>query len=313
METRLRVVVLLNASAGTLEARGGENLGDAVASAFEHHGIAATLQVLSGPDLQAAAERAVQRVREQELDALVVGGGDGSIRTVAHVLAGTGVPLGILPLGTLNHFARDLGIPVDLKETVALIAAGKTCSIDVGEVNGETFINNSSIGLYPYLVLERERKRSRQGLSKWTAMILAAFRVLRHLPIRRLWISTEGSSEPCRSPSVFLGNNEYSLTPLAFGRRERLDEGKLAIYVAKAQSRLALFRLACRAILGLLDQQVDLRAMKVAKAEIRSRSSKLLVALDGEVEVLRPPLLYRTRPGALRVFAPLTPLDDPEP
>jgi diacylglycerol kinase family enzyme len=99
--------------------------------------------------LQAAAERAVQRVREQELDALVVGGGDGSIRTVAHVLAGTGVPLGILPLGTLNHFARDLGIPTDLKETVALIAAGKTRSIDVGEVNGETFINNSSIGLYP--------------------------------------------------------------------------------------------------------------------------------------------------------------------
>jgi diacylglycerol kinase family enzyme len=125
METRLRVVVLLNASAGTLEARGGENLGDAVASAFEHHGIAATLEVLPGPDLQAAAERAVQRVREQELDALVVGGGDGSIRTVAHVLAGTGVPLGILPLGTLNHFARDLGIPADLKEAVALIAAGK--------------------------------------------------------------------------------------------------------------------------------------------------------------------------------------------
>jgi hypothetical protein len=82
METRPRVVVLLNASAGTLEARGGENLGDAVASAFEHHGIAATLEVLPGPDLQAAAERAVQRVREQELDALVVG-----VETAAFVLS----------------------------------------------------------------------------------------------------------------------------------------------------------------------------------------------------------------------------------
>jgi diacylglycerol kinase family enzyme len=181
METRPRVVVL-NASAGTLEARGGENLGDALASAFEHHGIAATLEALSGPDLQAAAERAVQRVREQELDALVVGGGDGSIRTVADVLAGTGVPLGILPLGTLNHFARDLGIPTDLKEMVALIAAGKTRSIDVGEVNGETFINNSFIGLYPYLVLERERKRSLQGLSKWRSRVRLALRIASSSP-----------------------------------------------------------------------------------------------------------------------------------
>ncbi|MET0531090.1 MAG: diacylglycerol kinase family protein [Microvirga sp.] len=304
MQSQPRVAVLLNASAGTLEVGGGENLRDALAAVFEQHGISATLQLLAGSDLQAAAEQARQHVKAQDLDALVVGGGDGSIRTVAHVLAGTGVPLGILPLGTLNHFARDLGIPTDVEEAIALIAAGETRYLDVGEVNGATFINNSSIGLYPYLVLDRERRRRRLGLSKWTAMILAGFRVLRYLPISRLSISTESSIEPCRSPSVFVGNNEYNLTTPAFGRRERLDSGELCIYVAKAQSRLALVRLAGRAVLGLLDPQRDLRAMKVPKAEIRSRSSRLLVALDGEVEVLRPPLSYRMRPGALCVFIP---------
>jgi diacylglycerol kinase family enzyme len=296
--------VLLNASAGTLEARGGKSLRDALASAFEQHRLSATLEFLTGPDLRAAAERAAQRVKDQDFDALVIGGGDGSIRTVAHVLAETSIPLGILPLGTLNHFAGDLGIPTDLEEAIALIAAGETRYVDVGEVNGETFINNSSIGLYPSLVLERERKRRREGLSKWPAMILAGFRVLRHLPVRRLSIATEGSTEPCRSPSVFLGNNEYSLTTPAFGRRERLDGGELCIYVAKAVSQLALLRLVWRAIFGRLDPQHDLQAMTVRKAEIRSRSSRLLVALDGEVEVLRPPLHYRTRPGALRVFVP---------
>jgi diacylglycerol kinase family enzyme len=217
------------------------------------------------------------------------------------------IPLGILPLGTLNHFARDLGVPTAMDEAVALIAAHKTEFVDVADINGETFVNNSSIGIYPYLVLERERRRRRHGLSKWTAMILAAFRVLRHLPLRRLSISAEGSIEPYKSPSVFIGNNEYSLTAPAFGRREKLDAGELCIYVAKSQSRPALLRLVIRALLGFSDEPGDLRAMKVRKAEIRSRSSRLLVALDGEVTILRPPLHYRTRPGALRVFVPADP------
>jgi diacylglycerol kinase family enzyme len=304
MRSRLRVVVLLNSAAGALEAESAENLRERMASAFEQHRISAVLEFLPGLDLHTAATRAAQRVKDQELDAIVVGGGDGSIRTVAHVLTGTDIPLGILPLGTLNHFGRDLGIPTAMTDAVALIAAGQTRLVDVGEVNGQTFINNSSIGLYPYLVLERDRRRRRHGLSKWAAMTLAGFRVLRHLPMRRLTICAEGSIEPCRSPSVFIGNNEYSLAAPAFGTRERLDGGELCIYIAKSQSRLGLFKLACRAILGRLVQPRDLRAMTVSKAEIRSRSSRLLVAFDGEVEVLRPPLHYRTRPGALRVFVP---------
>ena len=302
MRSRPKVAALLNASAGTIEAQGEDKLRHALASAFEKYGLSATLEFLSSAELGAAARRALRRVKAQELDAIVVGGGDGSIRTLASVLADSGVPLGIIPLGTLNHFARDLGIPLDLDGAVALIAAGHAHSVDVGDVNGQIFINNSSIGIYPYLVLERERRRRRKRLAKWTAMILAGLRVLRLLQWRRLAVSAEGCSEPCRSPCVFIGNNEYTLRVPAFGRRERLDAGELCLYVAKARSRLALFWLACRTILGRLDQLRDIRVLKVSTAEISSRRSRLLVALDGEVNVLRTPLHYRTRPAALRVF-----------
>jgi diacylglycerol kinase family enzyme len=252
----------------------------------------------------------VQRIRNRELDAIVVGGGDGSIRTVAYVLAATDIPLGILALGTRNHFARDLGIPTTINEAVTLIAAGETRLVDLGEVNGETFINNSSIGLYPYLVRERERRRRREGVLKWIALILSGLRVLRHLPLRRLAITAEGSVEPCRSPIVFIGNNEYALQASVFGRRERLDGGELCIYIPTAQSRLALVRLVARAVMGRLELERDLRVMRVSKAEIRSRARRLLVALDGEVAVLRSPLHYHIRPGALRVFTPGMPEND---
>ncbi|QRM33638.1 diacylglycerol kinase family protein [Microvirga sp. VF16] len=178
MSSRPRVAVLLNISAGMLESQSSDTLRAALTAAFEQHRVSAVLEFLTGPELHKAAQHAAHRIKDQELDAIVVGG-DGSIRTVAHVLAGTDIPLGILPLGTLNHFARDLGIPTTIDEAVALIAAGQTHLFDVGEVNGEAFINNSSIGLYPYLVRERERRQHREGISKLSALIVSGFRVLR--------------------------------------------------------------------------------------------------------------------------------------
>jgi diacylglycerol kinase family enzyme len=301
---RMRVVVLLNASAGAVQRLDGATLREALEAAFEINGISGTLEFSSGTELEFAAERARQQVIARELDAIVVGGGDGSVRTVASLLVGSGVPLGIIPLGTFNHFARDLSIPFAIDEAVAVIAAGDVRPIDVAEVNSRIFINNSSIGVYPFLVLERERRRRRKKLSKWMAMILAAPRVLRNLPLFRVTVRVEGLVEPFRSPCVFVGNNEYRLALPGVGRRERLDGGELAVYVAKAQGRLSLLWLACRCIFGRVDQERDLRIFKVEAAEISTRRRRVLVAFDGEIEALHSPLRYRTRPGALRVFVP---------
>jgi diacylglycerol kinase family enzyme len=304
---RKRVAALVNDSAGTVVGHGQAEMRDILTSAFDKHGISADLEFLPSADLAGAAARALKQVLNGELHAIVVGGGDGTIRTVVSVLSGSGVALGILPLGTLNHFAKDLGIPITIDGAVAVIAAGTARSIDLGEVNGEVFINNSSIGIYPYLVFERERERRRARLSKWTAMILSGLRVLRYLPLFRLRIRVAGRSELIRSPCVFVGNNEYHLTLPAVGRRERLDRGELCLYAAKAQSRLSLFWLACRCVLGFIDQQRDLRIFKGGTIEISARRHWLLVAFDGEIKTMHSPLQFRARPGALRVFAPVPP------
>jgi diacylglycerol kinase family enzyme len=299
-----RVGVLINASSGTIQGQGRDRIREALDAAFARHAISPSLEFISGENLQSSAEQALQNVGRGELDAIVIAGGDGSIRTTASVLAGGDIVLGIVPLGTLNHFAKDLDIPLSLDAAVAVIAAGNVRLVDVAEVNGRVFINNSSVGIYPSLILDRERQRRRQGLSKWSATALAALRAIRYFPIRRLSIAAEQDMEPARSPCVFIGNNEYRLTGPTLGSRARLDGGKLCLYIARQQSAAALLWLACRCVLGLLDPKRDLRIAMPRAVTISSHRHRLLVASDGEVEIIRSPLQYRIRPGALRVFAP---------
>ena len=258
----------------------------------------------SGGELVGHAERALAAARRGEIDAVAVGGGDGSINAVASVLAGTEVPLGILPLGTLNHFAKDLGLPLDLDGAVAVIAAGETRRVDAADVNGHVFVNNSSIGLYPRMVLDRARQTAAVGRSKWLAMLLAFLRALRRFPRRRLWIRAAGVSERCVTPCLFIGNNEYGIDGLALGTRKTLDAGELCLYVARSSRPLDFVMLALRSLLGRLREAHDFDMFRISAVEVRSKASRLAVALDGEVTMLRPPLRYRVRKGALRVFAP---------
>jgi diacylglycerol kinase family enzyme len=296
----------LNSFSGTTAAKKRDDLRAELEAAFRKHAISASFEFVPGSELRAAAERAVKRATAGEIDAIVAGGGDGTIHTVASAGAGTDIPLGIIPLGTLNHFAKDLKIPLAVEDAVAVISGGVHRLVDVGEVNGEIFINNSSIGIYPYVVLDRDRRRKRQGLSKWPAMIMAGFRAFWNLPLHRLRIRAQNWQEACRSPCVFIGNNEYHLKGSSFGSRERLDDGELCLFVARQQSRLALLWVAVRCVAGLVDQS-DLRTVATPAVEVSSRRKRLLVAFDGEIQWMQTPLHYRTRPAALRVLVPLPP------
>ena len=296
------VCVLLNASSGTFAGKSQEEFETAIVTAFRGNGIDAHVKFVAGGDLQGAAEHALLKVKDQEADAIAVGGGDGTISTVAGVLANSGVPMGIIPLGTLNHFAKDLGIPLAIDEAVDTIATGHTRHVDVGEANGRVFVNNSSIGVYPYMVMDRERRR-RSGLPKWLAMIPAALRTIWNLPLRRLSVSAGGWTTGFRTPCVFIGNNQYTLNGASMGGRDRLDGGRLSLYIAKSQSRIALLWLVLRSLLMVLDTAKDLQNIQLQAFEIKSRRKRLLVSFDGEIEIFRTPLNYKIRAGALRVFA----------
>ena len=308
----MRVIVLINPKARIAHFRDSSALHERIGESFAARGITARIVAAAGEALPEAASAAVEAARRGEVDAVVTGGGDGSVGTVAGLLAGSRIPLGILPLGTLNHFARDLGIPPNLDGAIDLIADGATRAIDVAEVNGHTFVNNSSVGIYAMLVLERERLRNDHGLSKWAAMTLACFRLLRRFSLRRITVTAEGRRMAHRTPLVFIGNNAYRLHPPELGTRASLVDGLLWICVARQQGRWQLLWLACRSLLGVRLSLRDLEIVCADAVEIGSRASRLPVAVDGEVRIIRPPLRYRVRPRALQVFAPPQTIE-PEP
>jgi diacylglycerol kinase family enzyme len=262
-----------------------------------------------GCDAHITATRQIDelcRAAEAALDAgagsLVVGGGDGTISRIASLVVGREATLGVLPLGTLNHFARDLGLPLQLDDAVGVALSGRVERFDVGEVNGRTFINNSSLGLYPLIVRLRAQRPVR-GPAKWLVAAWATLREIRRPREIVVRISTEGETVLHRTPIVFIGNNRYLTGGLDLGTRESLQDGLLAIYIVKAGARRHLLRLAWR-MLRRRAQHSELEVLLAKAATLEAGVARLRVALDGEVEELEPPLEYRIRPAALRVRVP---------
>jgi diacylglycerol kinase family enzyme len=252
--------------------------------------------------------RLAQAAAAEDYDLVVAGGGDGTVNLVASALVGTGKQMGVLPLGTLNHFARDLNIPLDFDAAVENLLSGSPLEVDVGEVNGRIFVNNSSLGLYPTIVHERE-KRQRLGSGKWPAFVWAAILALRRYPFVSVLVSVDGKDLTTRTPFVFIGNNEYVMELFNIGRRERLDAGELSLYMTKQMGRLGLLRLALRALFGRLREDKDFFATRSRALTIDVRS-RARVARDGEVEVLETRLEYRVKARALRVVAPVAKMSE---
>jgi diacylglycerol kinase family enzyme len=300
IRTRRIFVVLNTAAAGFLHRPVREICG-LITSKLAVRGIPVELVLAFGGSLDRHAREVIAK---GSADAVVAGGGDGTVSTLAAALVNTQIPLGILPLGRLNHFARDLGIPPTLEQALDLIARGHTALVDTGEVNGRIFVNNSSLGAYPFFVIDRERRRRRRGVQRPIAFLLAAFKLLRLFPLRRFSVRSAEWSEICRTPCLFVGNNQYRLELSALGRRPRLNGGELWIYIARQQTRLQLVWFTFKSLLGLTDPERDLRVFHAGSVEIGSRAGRLEVAIDGEVLRMRSPLHYRIRPASLRVYAP---------
>lgn len=273
-----------------------------------HPGVAEQLDhITAGPprtadirqSIDSNAENLAREAVNKGYSFVVAGGGDGTISSVASALVGTDVPLGILPLGTWNHFAKDLRIPLALEDALQTILDGDSRQVDVGEVNGRTFLNNSGIGVYPRLVRFRVAHR-KKGTGKWVAFALAVVAVCRRSRLLRVRLIVDGRELIRKTPFLFVGNNEYDLS----GGRVRLDEGRLQVVVAHHKGRFGLLRSAFSALVNRTKENRDFDVLRPTEFRIESRRRFLPVALDGEVHKMKTPLIYRIRPGALRVLVP---------
>lgn len=308
----MRLHVLVNGAAGSV-VDDDQTVADVEAAFASADGeldgdtVEATVEVVDPADLADMVTRVWERDRP---DAVVIAGGDGTINAVAAAAVDSGAVLSVLPLGTFNHFAGDLGIPNELTAAAQAIATGSVRSIDVGEVNGRVFVNNSVLGAYPMMVVARERIQDVKGWGKVRAVPVAVVHVLRNLPVHRLdLVGSEGyARQNVRTPFVFVGNGVFDNDPGTALARSSMDDGVLGVSVARVVSRWGMVRAAVGTLVKGAEQARDLDHVQVAELTVRSRTGSTRVAFDGEVEKMAFPLHYRCRPGALKVLAPT--LDD---
>jgi len=295
--TLTSVKIIISAGAGP---------GDNTKAAERLAGIFKEDQIDIDISLAQSGAEVIELAREaarEPYDVIVAAGGDGTINTVAAAVIDSDKILGVLPLGTLNHFAKDVGIPTDLQEAARTIIAGHTIQVDAAEVNNRIFLNNSSLGLYPMIVRERE-KHQRLGFRKWPAFVWATIQALRRNPFLDVQLRVNDELLDRTTPFVFVGNNEYAMDLFNIGARDRLDKGELSIYITDGTSRLKLIGLALRAVVGRLRNDKDFLALRSDEVKIQTARKRVRVAFDGEIEVMQAPLHYRVRSRALRVIVP---------
>jgi diacylglycerol kinase family enzyme len=292
------IPVIINAGAGNHRAASRART---LAALFRAAGIEVDVRFAeSGPDIDTLMREAV----DEKPPMLIAAGGDGTISTAAGLLAGTEIVLGVLPFGTLNHFAKDLGIPLELESSIQSIIEHNVIAVDVGEVNGRVFINNSSLGMYPDIVRDRKRQESRLGRGKWRSLVWASLHVFKRYPNLTVRIQVGEEKRVYVTPIVFIGNNEYQMEGFKIGVRSSLERGELSVYIVRTHGRAALVRLSFEALIGRLEQDRDFEALTATDFVIETRRKQLLVAADGEVHRMSSPLHYRTRARSLQVIVP---------
>jgi diacylglycerol kinase family enzyme len=298
-ERRGRTIeLILNNRSGTLDKHA---LAGTIESFLAERGLMPRVHVTSSGDQVPLLAR---QAASGNADVVVAGGGDGTVATVAEHMFGSGKAFGVLPLGTFNYFAKNLGIPLDLDGALEVLARGAVECIDVGEVNGHLFLNNSSIGLYPSVLEQRESTYRRFGRSQLAAYLSVLVVLLQPPRLLNLTISADGLLLARRTPLLFIGSNAFQMDSFGIVGRDCLDSRKLTLYLTRPLDAFGLLRLAVRAFVRGLNRAREFEAICAEEIVVGMRRRRVRVAMDGEIRMLETPLRYRIRRDALRVTVP---------
>jgi diacylglycerol kinase family enzyme len=284
---------------GAANSSGAAQQRDQIMSYCKLRGYCARILYLHDSETFAELDRGVSAQHSVVLAA----GGDGTLNAVASKLVGTTTALGALPLGTLNHFTKDLGIPQSLESAIAVALDGGISLVDVGDVNGVVFLNNSSIGVYPSLVRQRESLQQK-GIRKPFAFVSALFSAFWRYPMVSVQVKTSGKEITTRTPFLFVGNNRYEFCAPRIGVRSSLTRGVLWACQAPEAGRFKLLRMAIFAMLGGSSVKGAIQ-FETERLVVYSPKKHLHVATDGEVQRLETPLRYQIKKAALRVMVPM--------
>ncbi|HEX8409103.1 MAG TPA: diacylglycerol kinase family protein [Thermoanaerobaculia bacterium] len=291
----LRGILFLNARAGTF------STGDE--SALRTMAAENGLRVVDvRPDID--VRKIVRDSLAAGLRTFVAAGGDGTIHFVAQGLVGTEGILGVLPVGSVNHLARDLQMPIDDWRAAFEIALhGEVRQIDVGRVNGRYFINSLMLGIYPTISEYRERFRSMNN--RWRAYFKAIRLALRHFPHVNLVVELEGRVETFRTQLFVVAVNAYDLSqPGMVSPKTHFNDGRVSMYSLSFMSRLQFIRATAKYFRGKIADIPGFRSTRTTQMRVDTGKRRLRVSIDGELVEMETPLQIACVPSALLVRAP---------
>lgn len=291
-----RGVLFLNPRAGTFTA-GDES---ALRTAAEEGG----LRVVE-VDRNLNVRTVVRDALAAGMKSFVVAGGDGSVHHVAQSLVGTEGILGVLPVGSLNHLARDLEIPLDdWRAAFEIALRGEVRQIDVGRINGRYFLNSVMLGIYPTLSEFRERFRSMH--SRWRAYVKAGRLALRQFPHVSLVVELDGRVETFRTQMFVVAVNSYDLTQAGLvSPKTTFNDGRVTIYSLDFMSRGQFVRAAAKYFRGKIVDVPGFRRIRTTKLSVDTARRTMRVSIDGELIEMETPLQIAAVPSSLLVRAPL--------
>ena len=248
--------------------------------------------------------KAVHEALEAGMRTFVVAGGDGSVHYVAQALVNTEGVLGVVPVGSVNHLARDLEVPIgDWRTAFEIAVKGEIRQIDVGRVNGQYFINSVMFGLYPSISEYRERFRSVN--SRWAAYVKAARLALHHFPHVTLVLEHDGRVETLRTQMFVVAVNAYDLSTVGMvAPKTTLHDGRLSMYSLSFMNRPQFIRAAAKYFRGKIGDVTGFRGIRTAQLRIDTGRGRLRVSLDGELVEMQTPLQIAAVPSSLLVRAP---------
>lgn len=296
------IEVILNARSGSNRP---EKTREILEKVFGESGRSFHISVATGEQLCTVAEKKAGG----DCEVLVAGGGDGTICCVAEAAMKAGKTLGILPLGTFDYFAKNLGIPLELEAAARTILDGKLVHAAVLDLDGRLVLNNTSIGIHPAVLLKRRtlyRRWGRNQLNAYLSVLLTAFQPAPRLRVR---LATKEEETVRETPLVMICSNAFQMEAFALAGKECLETGKFALYVARMAGRATTLRLGLRTLLRRLRPGIDYEVICVSDVTIETmrRRRHLRAAVDGELERLESPLRFRIQPQALSVLAPREP------
>ena len=303
----MQFLAILNRDGGTLRTTDLAALSTFLTTTMEAAGHRVEIELVRGPEIVAALDRAVAR---DDVDVVLAGGGDGTISAAATAIMNTEKTLAVLPAGTMNLFARGLGIELTLERSIEEHARGQMKAVDVATANGRPFVHQFSIGLHARLVQMRSRFEYGSRIGKMWASVRAGMAVLRHPP--SIDISLQVGEAEIRSTTTGLGisNNLFGEGHLPYA--DKPDGGVLGIYIAGPATRLQLAWLFLAMTLGRLRETeiVEIHECEMATLTILSPLRRHRCVIDGELAVLEKKTVVKIHPKALKVMVPASAATD---